>query len=201
MSYLTLTERALDQMTGAELTALHNDLAASLGDAAVKRFATKADAIRRTWAKLQAWKKEKPTRLQRVLSEGRARPAPKQTKAATKPATKPAKVRKRRGTNLLPTGEPVEACREGSKQAILVDMLSREEGATMPELLDALSGGRKPWTEPTVRSGFGWDLKHKGYGVRSRFSADGVERFHLLVPEGQRIARHTSSGEPQRSAL
>jgi hypothetical protein len=65
-----------------------------------------------------------------------------------------------------------------------------------------LSGGRKPWTEPTVRSGFGWDLKRKGYGVRSRLGADGVERFHLLVPEGQKIAKHVESAkaEPAKPA-
>ena len=54
MNVQTLTEEALNKMTGPELVALHNDLAASLGDAAVKRFGTKADAIRRTWAKVQA---------------------------------------------------------------------------------------------------------------------------------------------------
>lgn len=95
-----------------------------------------------------------------------------------------------RGTNIKPTeGAPV-ACRLGTKQAILVDMLSRENGATMEELLEALSGGRKPWTETTVRSGFGWDLKNKGYGVKSVFAEDGTERFHLVVPEGFDIPPH-----------
>lgn len=95
-----------------------------------------------------------------------------------------------RGTNLQPPGDRVQACVKGSKQSILVDMLSRPEGATMDELLEALSGGRRPWTEPTVRSGFGWDLKRKGYGVRSEFDSRGEERFHLIVPKWQRIPPH-----------
>lgn len=100
------------------------------------------------------------------------------------------KARSPRGTNLLPPGHAPIACREGSKQAMLLDMLSRPNGATMAELIEALSGGNKPWTEATVRSGFGWDMKLKGYGVRSSFSADGTERFHIVVPEGHAIPAH-----------
>lgn len=170
MNVQTLSEEALNKMTGAELVALHNNLAASLGDAAVKRFATKADAIRRTRAKVQAAQQKQP----KASPKGKAAPKP----------------RARRGTDLKPTGEPVQPCREGSKQAVLVDQLRRKEGATMAELLAALAVSGKPWQEPTVRSGFGWDLKRKGYGVKSSFGADGVERFHLVVPAGQKIPPH-----------
>lgn len=97
-----------------------------------------------------------------------------------------------RGTNLQPTGEKVQPCLLGSKQSILVDILSRPEGATMEELIEALSGGRRPWTEATVRSGFGWDLKRKGYGVRSEFDPTGEERFHLIVPKGQKVPKHVT---------
>jgi hypothetical protein len=112
-------------------------------------------------------------------------------------AAAPAKAEKaegekkaRRGTNLLPPGHAPIACREGSKQAVLLDTLARPNGATMAELIDALSGGNKPWTEATVRSGFGWDMRLKGYGVRSSFDADGTERFHIVVPEGHAIPAH-----------
>lgn len=43
-----LTETKLTKMTGAELVDTYNELAALLGKKAVKRFATKADALRRT---------------------------------------------------------------------------------------------------------------------------------------------------------
>lgn len=181
MNVQTLSEEALNKMTCAELVALHNNLAASLGDAAVKRFATKADAIRRTWAKVQAWKEKQ--------QEAAARPAAKQAKAKGEPKPRP-----RRGTDLKPTGEPVKPCLIGSKQAVLVDELSRPDGVTMAQLLAALSAGGKPWQEQTVRSGFGWDLKRKGYGVKSSFGADGVERFRLVVPDGQAIPAHVARG-------
>ena len=177
MNRATITEQDLTTMTGPELVALHNDCAASLGCEPVKRFATKADAIRRTWAKVQAWK------------EKQQEAAAKQAKAKGEP-----KPRARRGTDLKPTGEPVKPCLIGSKQAVLVDELSRPDGVTMAQLLAALSAGGKPWQEQTVRSGFGWDLKRKGYGVRSTIGPDVVERFRLVVPDGQAIPAHVARG-------
>lgn len=173
----TYTQAALNKMTGPKLVALHNDCAAALDGDPVKRFGTKADAIRRTWAKVQAW--------QQKQQEAAARPAAKQTKDQPKP-------RARRGTDIKPSGEPVQPCRDGSKQAILVDRLRCKEGATMAELLAALAVSGKPWQEATVRSGFGWDLKRKGYGVKSAVDADGVERFRLVVPAGQKIPPHAA---------
>ena len=179
MNRQTLTEQDLATMTGPELVALHNDCAASLGCEPVKRFGTKADAIRRTWAKVQAW--------QQKQQETAARPAAKQAKAKGEPTP-----RARRGTDIKPSGESVQPCRDGSKQAILVDRLRGKEGATMAELLAALAVSGKPWQEATVRSGFGWDLKRKGYGVKSAVGADGVERFRLVVPAGQKIPPHAA---------
>ncbi len=124
------------------------------------------------------------------IDAGRKAEAPKAKAAApAKPKAEKA-PRARKGTNLLPPGGRTVPCREGTKQAILLDMLSRPNGATMAELIEALSGGNKPWTEATVRSGFGWDMKQKGYGVRSQFDADGTERFFIVVPEGFSILPH-----------
>ncbi|MFA5510805.1 MAG: DUF3489 domain-containing protein [Candidatus Kapaibacterium sp.] len=125
-----------------------------------------------------------------LIDAGRKAEAPKAKAAApAKPKAEKA-PRARKGTNLLPPGGRTVPCREGTKQAILLDMLSRPNGATMAELIEALSGGNKPWTEATVRSGFGWDMKQKGYGVRSQFDADGTERFFIVVPEGFSILPH-----------
>lgn len=130
------------------------------------------------------------------IDAGRKAEAPKAKAAApAKPKAEKA-PRARKGTNLLPPGHAPIPCREGSKQAMLLDMLRREGGVTMAELIDGLSGGNKPWTEATVRSGFGWDMKLKGYGVRSSFDADGTERFHIVVPEGHVIPAH----KPLKSA-
>jgi hypothetical protein len=208
----TLSEDDLTKMTGPELVDLHNTLAVALGDSAVKRFATKPDAIRRVWAKVQALKEKQQEEVPAPAPEPE-KVEPKKTKAGSKatelksqstkaelkahhtPSTSP---RPQRGTNIKPTGKPVQPCLVGSKQSILVDTLSRPEGATMAELIEALSGGRKPWTEPTVRSGFGWDLKHKGYGVRSSFGPDDIERFHLVVPEGHKLPKHITRIEARK---
>ena len=108
-----------------------------------------------------------------------------------------------RGTDRKPVGFALQACLSGSKQALLVDTLKKPGGATMVELVKAMARDGKPWAENTVRSAFGWDLRRKGYGVRSQFDVYGVERFHLVVPEGQTIPPHalrgTGAGDARRN--
>lgn len=179
-------ERAdLNAMSGPELVEFHNQLS----DKPTKRFATKKAGVDRTWKLLEAYG-------EKSKAAAKAASAPK---AKAKSAGAP-KKRKSAGTNLPAPGFAPLACREGSKQAILVDMLSRKEGATMEQLIDGLAGGKRPWQEATVRSGFGWDLKQKGYGVKSEF-VDGVEVFHLVVPAGKSIPAHRPlKGVPKADA-
>lgn len=181
----TYTKNTLNDMTGPELVKLHNELAKLHDQPLTKRFSNKEAGIKRTWKLLEQTPNDR-------------KPAPAKTTKVTKTSSAP---KARRGTNLAaPGGAPV-ACREGSKQAILVDMLSRADGASMDQLLEALSGGNKPWTEATVRSGFGWDLKQKGYGVRSIIGDDGGEVFFLVVPEGFSIPPHRPlKGKPKADA-
>ena len=62
----------------------------------------------------------------------------------------------------------VYARKAGTKQAILVDLLSRPEGATFAEIYDAMAATGKPWRGVTIRSGLAWDMNHvTGYGIRS----------------------------------
>jgi hypothetical protein len=139
-------------------------------------------------AKAEAKEAAKQARVKLAAERAEAR-----AKAKAERANQP---RKHKGTNLLP-GEEVTPCREGTKQSIMVDLLSRPEGATMEELLDALSGGKKPWAEVTVRSGFGWDMKQHGYGVRSVVKEGEDERFFLVLPHGvKKVPEHT----PRKSA-
>lgn len=129
-------------------------------------------------------------------------------KAAPAKATwKSANGNTRRGTDLkAPPGAPV-ACREGSKQAMFLDLLAAPEGVTMEELITGLSGGKKPWTGATVRSGFGRDMKQKGYGVRSEFDEQGIERFFVVLPkdkDGSEFAtppHRPLKGKPKREVI
>lgn len=100
-----------------------------------------------------------------------AAPAP-QPVAQTAPAVQQKAQRRSRGINLAPKAE-AKACRYGTKQAILVDLLFRSGGASMSELREALA----PWKDITIKSGLGWDMNHqKGYGIRTTHE-NGYQRW------------------------
>ena len=201
------TEASLNELSGPALVELYNEVIGTFrnGESVlnVRRFSDKTTAIARTWKMLQRYAEANPeVEAEPVKAEPQKVETVNETTTTTVAASKavkaPAekKARAPRGTNLVAPGHAPIPCREGSKQAMLLDMLSSPNGATMAELIEALSGGNKPWTEATVRSGFGWDMKLKGYGVRSAFDADGTERFHVVVPEGHAIPAH----KPLKSA-
>lgn len=177
------TDSEIKAMGGKALVEFYNDIAEALGQEPVRRFADNPTGHKRTIKLMAEYKAKFPPAVV---------PAAAAKKSPAKKADGETKPNRRRGTNIIPFGWEPLPCREGSKQSILVDLLSRKTGATMSELLDGLSGGNKPWQEITVRAGFGWDLKNKGYGVRSEFDADGTERFYLVLPEKfPRIPAHT----------
>lgn len=195
------TEAALNNLSGSALVELFNAVSEVLNTGKpVSRFADKKSAVSRTWKLLQQLPVEAAAAAAPVVEEvAEVVSAPVASSnwatallAPSKKETPVKKSAKSRGTNLVAPGFAPLPCREGSKQALLLDVLSREGGATMDELIAALSGGNKPWTEATVRSGFGWDMKLKGYGVRSVFDEAGVERFVIVLPEGAKgIPAHT----------
>jgi hypothetical protein len=175
----------LNSLSGPELVILFNRLAAKLpGMNTIKRFADKKAALKRTWDALNTWAdlevQKEPAKVPAPVSVA---PRGKEKPTQAPEAKKAPKVS--RGTNVQPAGHAPLPCREGSKQAMLLDVLARPGGATMEELLDALSGGKKPWLEVTVRAGFSWDMKNKGYGVYSSVDEDGKERFYIVLPMHQ----------------
>lgn len=178
----------LTDLPGSVLVALYNATAADIDTnlAKVNKFANKETGAKRLWANLvdlQPVYAERDAALEKArqdAAKGPARDRAQPAKATDYPA--PAKGRTT-GINLAPKAKAYP-CKAGTKQAILVDMLSRPEGATMSELLTALSGGSKPWQEVTVKSGLNWDMNNvKGYGIRTT-QRDGVDCYHLVLPEG-----------------
>ena len=98
-------------------------------------------------------------------------PAPL-TVAQTPAQPQPKAQRRSRGINLAPK-DTAKACRWGTKQAILIDLLFRSGGASMAELREALA----PWKDITIKSGLGWDMNHqKGYGIRTTHE-NGYQRW------------------------
>ena len=156
---LVLIAEDLEGLTMKQGAALFAATAAPLGIATVKRFPDRTTAARRIWQNLAA--------LSANATEPEAAPKPK-----AKPAAKAKAPRRSRGINLAPKAE-AKPCRAGTKQATLVDLLSRPCGATMNELIDALGN----WKPITVKSGLTWDMNAvKGYGIRTEFLT-GYEAF------------------------
>lgn len=124
-----------------------------------------------TAPKSRAPRKAKAAPAAAAVAEVPAAPAP-QPVAQTAPAVQPKAQRRSRGINLAPKAE-AKACRYGTKQAILVDLLFRSGGASMAELREALA----PWKDITIKSGLGWDMNHqKGYGIRTTHE-NGYQRW------------------------
>lgn len=158
---LVLIAEDLESLTMKQGAALFAATAAPLGVGPVKRFPDRTTAARRIWQNLAALSATKPE------PEAAAKPAPK-----AKPVAKAKAPRRYRGINLAPKAE-AKPCRAGTKQATLVDLLSRPCGATMNELIDALGN----WKPITVKSGLTWDMNAvKGYGIRTEFLT-GFEAF------------------------
>lgn len=200
----------LEDLTGPQAVALYNTLAAELSPflpdqiVPVKRFADKGTATKRVWDLIVKYQdhvtrqaaaqrpivpvEDKPQALtaedKKAIKEAKNIPAPK------------AAARKTAGINLAPR-KKVYACREGSKQATLVDLLSRSCGASMTELLAGLAFGAKAWKEVTVKSGLNWDMnKIKGYGIRTEFQ-NGYERW--LEGDYDNMGDFTSEQHPDEA--
>lgn len=120
-----------------------------------------------TAPKAKAPRKPKAAPAAAAVAQEPAAPAPQPA-----PVPQPKAQRRSRGINLAPKAE-AKACRYGTKQAILVDLLFRSGGASMAELREALA----PWKDITIKSGLGWDMNHqKGYGIRTTHE-NGYQRW------------------------
>ena len=169
---LVLIAEDLSELTMPQGAALFAATAAPLGITPVKRFPDRATAARRIWANLV-------TLAAAAAAPGAvAAPVP-HTVAQTAPAVQPKAQRRSRGIHLAPKAD-AKACRAGTKQALLVDLLHRPGGASMSELLRHLH----PWKAITVKSGLSWDMNSlKGYGIRTSFE-NGYQRWLACDYEG-----------------
>lgn len=129
--------------------------------------------------KPKATRKAKAAPAAAAVAEAVAAPEP-QPVAQPAPAVQPKAQRRSRGISLAPKAE-ARACRAGTKQALMVDLLSRSCGASMSELLRHLH----PWKPVTVKSGLSWDMNaQKGYGIRTTHE-NGYQRWLACDYEGQ----------------
>jgi len=117
----------------------------------VKKFTDRKTAVARIWRAIQA--------LTPAPARHAAPAAPKETKS-TKQATKP---------------ESTPTAREGSKKAIVLDLLRRPEGATLADIMSATA-----WQSHSVR-GFisGAITKKMGLAVESAKRTDGQRAYRI----------------------
>lgn len=168
------------------------------GDTPLVKFQDKHSAMERTFgvfpniaqpvselfpAEKKGRKPADPDTKREIDAEAKSRrEAPKPPKATSpKPAGDNAR---QKGVISLDAQNKAYPCREGTKQAALIDALAK--GATMEQLIKVCSqGGKKVWSENSVKSGIYWDVnKVKGYGIRTEFDAKGVARYFLVYPKG-----------------
>ena len=124
-----------------------------------------------TAPKAKAPRKAKAAPAAAPVAEEPAAPTP-QPVAQPTAAVQPKAQRRSKGITIAPK-DTAKACRYGTKQAILVDLLFRSGGASMAELREALA----PWKDITIKSGLGWDMNHqKGYGIRTTHE-NGYQRW------------------------
>jgi hypothetical protein len=138
--------------------------------------------LRKTTAKeLQAMLNAKHAEIKRVKAARTARGLPRSS-ANVVPALDASRVRKpSKGVNFpVRDASHLRAARAGSKQAALIDAIARPEGAAFDDLV-RVTGWRDG---STAKSGLYWDVRQKGYGVRTAISDDGTQRYHLVLPKG-----------------
>ena len=117
----------------------------------VKKFTDRKTAVARIWKAVQA--------LTPKVSPQAAPAAPKQAKAA------------KEATN----GHAAKPAREGSKKAIVLDMLKRPEGATLQEIMSVTG-----WMAHSVRGFLSGALgKKMGLTVESFRTPDGARSYRL----------------------
>lgn len=178
--FIVRTADDLSHLTGPQMVSLYNKTVSTLnslenlGLQPVSRFATKEAGVKRLSANLSD--------LYKASVKAAAQPEKKSRPTEGNPH------KRTKGVNLNPK-KTVYACRAGSKQAKIIDMLSRASGASFAELHEAMTSAEfahlKPWQEITTRSALNWDVnKVKGYGIRTSYRPNGEAVYHLTYPAG-----------------
>lgn len=183
----TFTYEGLFTMSGPELVKAHNLAAEKAGTEPTKRFSDKVSAVKRTWAVLQKVAEVAPETVKEAKPEPEPE-APKVKAKAEPKAPKEKKVGKPRGKRfvfpqLSGLDEP-KPVREGTHRHTLVQLMSRREGATFEELLEATWAKEKAM-DPAIQSKTCYEAirlihYYTGYGMRQTESGERVGAIHLF---------------------
>ncbi len=102
------------------------------------------------------------------------------TSTQSRSAKQKPKQRSRRAERKPCVAKPSPAAvRPGTKQALLIDLLTRKKGATIDEAVEATG-----WQVHSVRGAISGTLKKKlGLAVTSEKPGDGPRRYRILAPK------------------
>lgn len=174
-------------LTSKDLLSLYN--VAREDDNQLVKFPSKQIAFERTFDALNYIIAKQTT----VADSPKPKKAPKrerQAKSKKGGITQPVRLTLAQDAE---NGGPIDPCRVGTKQSMLVDALARDNGASLNELIAMFPD----WQVKSIRSGVYWDVATvKGYGIRTTWDGEDDPRFHLVyqpgmtgpVPHGQKKA-------------
>jgi len=130
----------------------------------VKKFTDRKSAVARIWKAIQ--KLDAPAAPETAAATETAPTAPKAAKGAPK---------KTKATKAARTKGAAPAAREGSKKAIVLELLRRKDGATLAEIAKATD-----WQNHSIRGFISGSLSKKmGLKIESIKREDGERRYVL----------------------
>ena len=133
----------------------------------VKKFTDRKTAVSRIWKAIQA--------LTPTPAPEAAPVAPKKAKEATAKDAAPAKPKARKAAKDAPEAAASRPAREGSKKAIVLELIRRADGASLPEIMSATD-----WQAHSVRGFISGSLgKKMGLTVESFKRPDGARAYKL----------------------
>lgn len=135
----------IEGLGGRELVTLHNELAAKIGTKFTKRFSNRDNGIRRVTALFEQLGDSAPS-----ISTGQN----------TKPAAGKIGDVARRKRFSIESRDKIKSHRAGTKRAKVIDLLSRDGGATIEDVMKA-----NGWDYRTAFEGIKLVATYVGYGL------------------------------------
>lgn len=140
----------------------------------VKKFTDRKTAVNRIWKAIQRLGEEL---LRASIRDAEAKlKATQAATAATAQQAAPAAPKKAEATKQSAAKDATPATREGSKKAIVLDMLKRPEGATLKDIMSATA-----WQAHSVRGFISGGLGKKMGIVVESFKSETGERAYRIA--------------------
>ena len=138
----------------------------------VKKFTDRKTAVARIWKAIQTLGEEL---LRTSIRDAEAKLKAARTAPTPAPQAAPAAPKKTKAAKRATAKDAAPTARDGSKKAIVLDMLRRADGATLKDIMDATD-----WQAHSVRGFISGSLgKKMGLTVDSFKRPDGVRAYRI----------------------